>query len=220
MSSGWFTDFKDWENIYSEKGDYHFYLSGFNQWWFHRNYKMLTYLIKKNDKVLDLGCGDGLLGDYCVSNELYGNDISQEALNLAKRNKKYRDLYKQDISKFEVSPNTFDQVISSLTLQYLDRNSFISCVKQVGIELKTKGKFIFSYPNIKENNNEIMRILSAEGFEILSVKGICFRLPKIIYSMSYSKVFKPLAFLYYTVSKLAYLFPFRSYHYVIYAEKK
>jgi SAM-dependent methyltransferase len=49
-------------------------------------------IIKNNDKVLDLGCGSGVVGCYLykkkIIRHIYGSDISQEAVNCAKYNAK------------------------------------------------------------------------------------------------------------------------------------
>ena len=49
-------------------------------------------IIKKNDKVLDLGCGSGVIGHYLYKNKIikyiYGSDISKAAVNCAIYNSK------------------------------------------------------------------------------------------------------------------------------------
>lgn len=220
MKNNWFKDYKNWEQEYSSKGDYHFRLKGFEKWWFNRNYEMLCYNLKPNRKVLDLGCGDGVLSNYYRSSKLIGNDISDEGLKLARDTGKYRELYKHDISEFMISPGTFDYVLSSLTLQYLSRDQFVSCVKSVHNELKPGGGFIFSYPNLnKTNNNDIIQILLENGFSIGNVNGICFRIPKVLFNLSFIPFLRIFSYLYFLFSLSAKYAPYKSYHYVIYAEK-
>ncbi len=49
-------------------------------------------IIKKNDKVLDLGCGSGVIGCYLYKKKIikyiYGSDISKSAVNCARYNSK------------------------------------------------------------------------------------------------------------------------------------
>ena len=49
-------------------------------------------IIKKNDKVLDLGCGSGVIGCYLykkkIINNIYGSDISKAAVNCSIHNSK------------------------------------------------------------------------------------------------------------------------------------
>ena len=49
-------------------------------------------IIKKNEKVLDLGCGSGVIGCYLYKNKviryIYGSDISKAAVNCSIYNSK------------------------------------------------------------------------------------------------------------------------------------
>ena len=53
---------------------------------------MAKRVIKKRDKVLDLGCGSGVIGCYLykkkIIDHIYGSDISKEAVNCAIYNSK------------------------------------------------------------------------------------------------------------------------------------
>lgn len=100
----------------------------------------------KSKDVLDLGCGYGWHCQYAVeqgATSVIGVDISEKMLQVA-RNKtdekiQYLHLPIEDVN-FENS--TFDVVISSLTLHYIQ--SFEPIVKKVFSLLRTGGDFVFS----------------------------------------------------------------------------
>ena len=106
--------------------------------------------IKKSDKVLDLGCGNGLVvGDILKQGaKYYGIDISSGLIKIAK--KKYAAEVKKKIVEFKVGDatkklpyknNYFDHVLSFAVLHHIPgvekRLAFLQEVKRV---LKTGGR--------------------------------------------------------------------------------
>lgn len=116
----------------------------------HR-YSVLKTVLK--DKiVLDAACGTGYGSNIIasVAKEVYGIDISQEAIEYANstftecRNLKY---IKADISKLPFENETFDIVVSFETIEHVDadiQNKFLREIKRV---LKPDGMLIMSTPN-------------------------------------------------------------------------
>lgn len=104
----------------------------------------------KDKKIMDLGCG---FGEHCVqyvrdgAAKVVGIDISEKMLEVAKRENssphiKYINMPMENIS--EIS-ETFDVVISSLALHYVD--DFDALVRDVYELLNDNGLFIFSQEN-------------------------------------------------------------------------
>jgi len=80
---------------------------------------LLTYLKNKNAKVLDAGCGTGLVGEILHKNNfnnIEGVDFSQEMLNVANQKKIYQSLKLVDLTKeLDYEDNCFDAIVCAGT---------------------------------------------------------------------------------------------------------
>ena len=80
---------------------------------------LLSYLRNNQAKILDAGCGTGLVGEILIKNSfqnLVGVDFSQEMLNIAKQKNVYQSLDLIDLTKkLDYEDNLFDAVICAGT---------------------------------------------------------------------------------------------------------
>jgi ubiquinone/menaquinone biosynthesis C-methylase UbiE len=80
---------------------------------------LLRYLKNTQAKILDAGCGTGLVGEILNNNEfknLIGVDFSQEMLNIAMQKNVYQSLELVDLTKkLDYEDNLFDAVICAGT---------------------------------------------------------------------------------------------------------
>ena len=80
---------------------------------------LLSYLRNNQAKILDAGCGTGLVGEILNKNSfqnLIGVDFSQEMLNIAKQKNVYQSLELVDLTKkLDYESNLFDAVICAGT---------------------------------------------------------------------------------------------------------
>jgi Cyclopropane fatty acid synthase and related methyltransferases len=98
-------------------------------------------------EVLDLGCGYGWHCRYAIENgaiSAIGIDISEKMLQRAKEINQLSGIKYEQIALEDArfSPETFDVVISSLTLHYIQ--SYDILVSRIYQWLKPGGRFIFS----------------------------------------------------------------------------
>ncbi|MCH3963765.1 MAG: class I SAM-dependent methyltransferase [Clostridium sp.] len=98
-------------------------------------------------KVLDLGCGFGWHCRFAIENgakSVIGIDISQKMLNEArdKTKSKYIQYIRMPIEDIDFPNNSFDVVISSLALHYVQ--SFEDVLDKINKCISNGGEFIFS----------------------------------------------------------------------------
>lgn len=98
-------------------------------------------------EVLDLGCGYGWHCRYAIENgaiSAIGIDISEKMLQRAKEINQLSGIKYEQIALEDArfSPETFDVVISSLTLHYIQ--SYDVLVSRIYQWLKPGGRFVFS----------------------------------------------------------------------------
>ena len=101
----------------------------------------------RGKRVLDLGCGFGWHCRYAAENgaqSVLGIDISENMLQEARRRTEdprveYRKI---SLEEYEYPENSFDAVISSLALHYVE--SFEDICRKVYRCLKPGGEFVFS----------------------------------------------------------------------------
>lgn len=140
------------ENAYDKKKFFEKYsrmdrsvkgLQGAGEW--HELKKMLPDF--RGKRVLDLGCGFGWHCRYAAENgaqSVLGIDISENMLGEARRRTEdprveYRKI---SLEEYEYPENSFDAVISSLALHYVE--SFEDICRKVYRCLKPGGEFVFS----------------------------------------------------------------------------
>ncbi len=104
---------------------------------------------KKNQCILDLGCGNGYLVNYLVSlgYNAYGTDASEQGIAIAADGNPGR-FFVQDLSSNELPPELqglqFDTIISTEVIEHLyDPEKFIDFCKQA---LIANGELIISTP--------------------------------------------------------------------------
>ncbi|MGM0940785.1 MAG: class I SAM-dependent methyltransferase [Bacillota bacterium] len=110
-------------------------------------------------KVLDLGCGYGWHCIYALeqgASSVVGVDLSEKMLEVAKKqttSKKVEYIH-SDIEDISFAENTFDIVLSSLTLHYIE--SFSDIAKNVHRYLKGDGVFVYSveHPIFTSDGNQ------------------------------------------------------------------
>ena len=103
-----------------------------------------TISIKKNSKILDIGCGTGnllyLFQEQRKNLKLYGIDISEEMLKIAKVKLKTTDLKLQSVEQINFKSNYFDYVFSVDAFHHY--SNYDLAMKNIYRVLKKEGKLI------------------------------------------------------------------------------
>ena len=103
----------------------------------------------KNGKVLDLGCGDGLISSLLANvtgAKIYGVDISSMAVEKAKKRGIIAKVFDMNKDGLAFEKNTFDAIFCGDLLEHLYDTEKL--LENVNLMLKPNGYLIISVPNI------------------------------------------------------------------------
>jgi len=126
--------------------------------------KILKYVKKiKAKKVLDIGCGDGFLGNKIkrsVNCEIYGTDISESALKQARS--KGLKTKQTNSEKLPFKDNTFDLVVAGEIIEHLvDPDLFLQEINRV---LKPNKYLILTTPNLAAWYNRGLLLIGIQPY--------------------------------------------------------
>ncbi len=113
-------------------------------------------LVENGSIVLDLGCGNGLIGKYLHDKKdctVYGADLSTKLVNYVKKQGGFEDVVQLDfetVTKLPFNYHFFDYIILADVLEHLKNpENLLKVVKQY---LRPNGKIIISLPNVGHKN--------------------------------------------------------------------
>lgn len=95
-------------------------------------------------KVLDLGCGEGYIGQIVFNKIDMGIDILPEELVRAKKTKLYKKLKVDDARKLSLKNGSYDLVFSNSVIEHIE--SIDDVISEVSRVLDRRGYFIFTAP--------------------------------------------------------------------------
>jgi ubiquinone/menaquinone biosynthesis C-methylase UbiE len=145
------------QGVYAELGEYHRNVS--KKWKYYALYMERNRVVrkelealKKNSKIVDLGCGEGVLVEELVKR-------GYDAIGL---DKNYSSKYvkKGDMARLPFKDKSFDIVLSLDSLQYLTTSGQKKALKEMLRVLKHDGKVIFAVPNKKHFAARIIKLLT------------------------------------------------------------
>jgi len=115
-------------------------------------------LLERGKRLLDVGCGDGILGYFAREKyeEVYGVDISEEALEIARRRGVKTKRVNLNKGKLPFRDEFFDAVVCLDVIEHVFEPR--SLIKEIHRVLQKKGVLIISTPN-----NKVLGSLSEVG---------------------------------------------------------
>jgi SAM-dependent methyltransferase len=145
--------------------------------------RLLEFLnLSSNDRVLDAGCGNGLITEYLhdrTSAFFIGIDISEEAIRQARlrtESKSARLVFSVgNMNRLDLSPQSFSAVISIDTLYYV--NELEETLRQMLLLLREKGQLGLFYTQWTNDGEEAYRLApdSTDLASLLKKHGLEFR---------------------------------------------
>ncbi|MDR3584980.1 MAG: class I SAM-dependent methyltransferase [Desulfosporosinus sp.] len=124
--------------------------------------------IKVKDIILDLGCGPGNVAkqlELCGKEiSVTGIDLSEEMIELARRNVPSATLYCQDIRDIEFKEKSFDAIILSFCIVHLSDEEMVKLIEKVSRYLKKNGKLYLSFMEGKKKGFETTSFSKEEIF--------------------------------------------------------
>jgi len=172
----------------------------------------------KNKKILDLGCGKGMVG-YLIraqrdltNSTLIGMDISVSFLSFVKKHNIYDKLIKKDIAKkLPFGKNSVDIIICSEVIEHMNKETGEKLLNEIDRIIAKGGRVIITTPNVwlempsknySDQHHSLWKVsdFTKRGY---TVRGIGIKLPfnKIAW---YTPIIHSL---YYFMTPFAFVFP-------------
>lgn len=125
---------------------------------------------KQGEKILDLGCGTGVLANEIANYgaEVVGIDKSENMVNQARNKYPHLRFEIQDATKLDFD-GEFDAVFSNATLHWV--RPPIEALKGIYRSLKNGGRFVAEFGgkgNVKTISSEIIQQIKEAGYEFKS----------------------------------------------------
>ena len=118
--------------------------------------------LRLREKILDLGCGTGLLADF-LKKKIFGCDISFEMLRKAK--KRGMLVVQADLDSLPFKPETFQTVLSFTSLQNLPAvEKALAEIKRVST---SKSVIVLTYLKKFDFSNQIRK-----EFDVLEIRDL------------------------------------------------
>lgn len=154
---------------------------------FKEKVKFLISESQSNNKILDVGCNDGYIGELLLKNhnDMYGLDIVEKKLQLAKKKGLKVKLCDIEHQELPFPKNYFDIVILGDMIEHVfDTDRLLIKCKKV---LKSGGKLLISTPNVSSLGRRIMLLLGKNPFLEYSTYLLSSGLPPVGHVRYYTK---------------------------------
>jgi len=121
-------------------------------WWLEGTGSFCS-LLKKGDKVLDVGCGSGLKSKYLYSKgfDVTGIDLSDKLIDIARRESPGIEFVVMDMKDADKLNRSFDGIFAQASLLHIPKKEVMKVLETLVKALKPNGYF---YIGVKAKNPE------------------------------------------------------------------
>ena len=155
--------------------------------WIPPDFKLFSQYIKQEDKVLDIGCGNGRLKEIMLENtDYYGIDFSEGMIERAKKRYPKAKFFQTKPFEFPFDDNSFDKVFCLSVLHHIPSKSFrIKFLKEIKRVLKPKGELFLTVWDLEDNKKARKLLFKYTMFKLLGKTKLDFK--DIFYPFKNSK---------------------------------
>lgn len=109
--------------------------------------------IKNKGKVLDIGCGTGILSPFFPKSNYTGIDVDEKLISFAKKTYKKKFLL-MSVDKLKFPKSIFDKIVLVGVIHHLDDNKAKKAFEEIKRVLKKNGKLLVieAIPSISKYN--------------------------------------------------------------------
>jgi len=127
--------------------------------------------IKPSSTVLDVACGDGILGELLIMNkscQVYGIDLCDYALEISRNRGIITSYCDMSEDKFPFEDNSFDYTTMLCSIEHIINP--LHAIKEAKRVLKPKGKMIITLPNAVNFKNRFLFLFGKVPLDLLHIK--------------------------------------------------
>lgn len=129
-------------------------------------FKFLFDYAKKNEKVLDVGCGNGRFSKYLEGTDYTGVDFSKNLISEAKKRFPDKKFIVGDVLSLPFQDNYFDKVYSIAVIHQIPKEEYREkALKEIKRVLKKNGTAYITVWNIKNSSKAIKSSTSSYFLE-------------------------------------------------------
>ncbi|RKY41000.1 MAG: hypothetical protein DRP85_07360 [Candidatus Makaraimicrobium thalassicum] len=138
------TDYKKYYNrLYKQP----YQTKRYAKWKGYNKHTKLASSLVAGTRILDIGCGEGIITRQLNGNLVYAIDISENAIKYAKENNKKTRFTIGSASQLPYVDKTFDCVSAFEVLEHLTAKDMHNCLKEIQRICKDHGRIVISTPN-------------------------------------------------------------------------
>jgi len=136
-----------------------------NDSWYVEGTEHFCSLLKKDDDVLDVGCGSGVKSNYLSKKgfKVTGIDFSEKLIEIARREYSQPEFLVMDMRDICDLNQKFDGVFIQASLLHISKNEVADVLKSLVVALKDSG-YIYVAVKAKRPNGDDEAILEEDNY--------------------------------------------------------